>query len=329
MRLRSLGVLMALAAVPAVVGCGAADRASLTPTATVPLTGISNGAAGSVPATRMTMADVRYRAPVFAFVSGTLDTYATAQPSLDGTPATDLGITIYQPVGDVQSARPLVVWIHGGGFTSGVRNEMEGTAIQYAQLGYVTASIDYRLDPGSHCIFVQLGVYTDPVVYARERARCETAILTARDDAAAAITWLRQPAQLTRFKIDTTKVAVGGASAGAITAIHVGETLNTPGQPAPAAVRVSAVLAMSGCNYVDGSIDAADAPIAVLASGGDFLVPFSCVTKTVDAAQAVGTAVLRSYFPQESAHAQGLYAAHQPEVDRAWRQFLIDAFALS
>jgi predicted esterase len=328
MRLRLFGVSLMVAVAPLVAGCAQRTPEAIRPLATTPptLSSISQGADGAPSdASRLAFAQQRYRAPVFGFVSGAIVTYATGLPSLDGAAPVSLGLTVYRPVGDVQPTRPLIVWIHGGGFTTGARNEMEATAIQYAQLGYVTASIDYRLDPGSHCVLVQAGVYSGQQAVI-ERARCQTAILTARDDAATAITWLR--AHAADYGIDTTKVAVGGASAGAIAAIHVGETLNTPGSPAPAAVQVSAVLAMSGCNYVDGSIDRSDAPLALLASDGDALVPFGCVNATADAARAVGTPVIRSFFTGESAHAQALYAAHQPEVDRAWRQFLIDAFHL-
>jgi predicted esterase len=327
--LRTFGLSLMVAVAPLVAGCGSNGRSVIQPLVTTPPTvsTITQAADGSPSlAARLAFAQQRYRAPVFGSVSGTIVTYATGLPSLDGSPAVTLALTIYQPIGDSQPARPLVVWIHGGGFIGGGRNEMEGTAIEYAQLGYVTASIDYRLDPGSHCVLVQAGFYTGQQAIT-ERERCQTAILTARDDAATAITWLR--AHAATYGIDTTKVAVGGASAGAITAIHVGETLNTPGSPPPAAVQVAAVLAMSGCNYVDGSIDRADAPLALLASGGDPLVPFSCVNASADAAPAVGTPVIRSFFPDEAAHAQGLYVAHQAEVDRAWRQFLIDAFHLA
>jgi predicted esterase len=325
MRLRPLGFLLTVAAA-SLASCGATTPEAIVP-AVVTVSSIAQPADGApATATRLAFSQQRYRAQVFGPVSGAIVTYATGLPSLDGSPAVNLQLTVYQPIDDVQPTRPLVVWIHGGGFSTGNRNEMEGTAIAYAQLGYTTASIDYRIDPGSNCILVQAGFFTGAQA-AAERARCQTAILTARDDAATAITWLR--AHAASYHIDPTKVAVGGASAGAITAIHVGETLNTPGQPAPAAVRVSAVLAMSGCNYVDGSIDAADAPLALLASDGDGLVPFACVNATADAAQAVGTPVIRSFFTGESLHAQGLYAAHQAEVDRAWRQFLIDAFHLA
>jgi hypothetical protein len=85
---------------------------------------------------------------------------------------------------------------------------------------------------------------------------------------------------------------------------------------------------MSGCNYIAGSIDAADAPVAMLASGGDALVPYACAVGTVDTAAAVGTPVWRNFYPLENSHAQALYAAHQDEVDRGWRLFLIDTLGL-
>ena len=152
-------------------------------------------------------------------------------------------------------------------------------------------------------------------------------MLGARDDAAMAIAFLR--ANAAAYGIDTGRVAVGGSSAGAITAIHVGQTLNTPGSPAPAPVRVSAVLAMSGCNYVQGSIDSFDAPVAIAASGGDPLVPFPCPVATANAAAASGTPVLRHFYELESAHAQALYAAHRDEIDRGWRLFLFDHLGLT
>ena len=74
--------------------------------------------------------------------------------------------------------------------------------------------------------------------------------------------------------------------------------------------------------------DAADAPVAMLASGGDWLVPYSCSVATVDGASRLGTPTWRNLYPNESAHAQDLYRQHQPEVDRGWRLFLIDQLAL-
>ncbi len=286
---------------------------------------LAEPAAASVTGQRLAFAALRYRTPVFSGATSTTATYGSAPDFITNTPVT-LQLDLYRPTGDVATRRPLLVWIHGGAFLSGNRGQMAAESRAYAQLGYVTASISYRLDPGNHCLQVQAGHYTGDELIA-ERARCEKAILGARDDAAMAISWLR--AHAATYGIDPTRVAVGGSSAGAITAIHVGETLNIPGSPPPAASQVSAVLAMSGCNYVDDSIDAFDAPIAVLASGGDQLVPFACSVATVNAAEAVGTPVMRNFYEQESAHAQVLYAQHQSEIDRSWRLFLIDHLHLA
>ena len=317
---RALVVLCAVALVS--TSCGAAPAAVLAPAA---LTEVPAAADGDVAAQRLATTPGRYRTPVFPSATTTTHTYATKPDLISGLPV-ELRLDVYQPAGDDDTVRPLIVWVHGGGFSGGNRGTMAGPSRDYARLGYVTATISYRLDPGNQCLQVQAGLLTGAQLIA-ERARCERAILGARDDAASAVAWLR--ANAVTFGIDPTRVAIGGSSAGAITAIHVGQTLNTPGSTAPADVRVSAVLAMSGCNYVDNSIDAFDAPIALLASGGDPLVPFACTVATAEQAIAAGTPVMRHYYELESGHAQGLYGAHQAEVDRAWRLFLIDHLELT
>lgn len=286
---------------------------------------VSEPAIATAPGQRLAFAALRYRTPIFTGATSTTVTYGSAPDFITNAPVA-LQLDLYRPTGDSATSRPLLVWIHGGAFLSGNRGQMASEARAYAQLGYVTASISYRLDPGNHCLQVQAGQYTGDELIA-ERARCERAILGARDDAAMAIAWLR--ANAATYGIDPTHVAVGGSSAGAITAIHVGQTLNTPGAPPPAASQVSAVLAMSGCNYIADSIDAFDAPIAVSASGGDPLVPFTCSVATVNAAEAVGIPVVRNFYAQENAHAQALYAQRQAEIDRSWRLFLIDQLDLA
>lgn len=271
-------------------------------------------------AERLAFSAERYRTAIFSGATSTTLTYATAPDLNSGQPVT-LQLDLYRPTSDTSITRPLLVWVHGGAFAFGTRGSMASEAVAYARLGYVTASISYRLDPGNKCLQVQAGQLTGAQLVA-ERARCERAIMAARADAAAAVAWLRTQSAI--YGIDSSRVAIGGSSAGAITAVLVGQTLNTPGNPPPAASRVSAVLAMSGCNYIEGSIDAADAPVAMIASGGDPLVPYSCSVATVNATLAVGVPALGQWFELESSHAQGLYSAHRGEIDRAWRLFLID-----
>jgi acetyl esterase/lipase len=301
--------------------CGPVTRAALQPAAIVG----AGPAAADAPGQRLAFAALRYRTAIFPAATKTTVTYGTAADLITDQPVTLL-LDLYRPTGDAATSRPLLVWIHGGAFLNGNRTQMASEATAYARLGYVTASIDYRLDTGNHCLEVQAGLYTGAVLIA-ERARCERAILGARDDAAMAISWLR--ANAATYGIDPTRVAVGGSSAGAITAIHVGQTLNVPGSPPPADSRVSAVLAMSGCNYVENSIDPFDAPVAISASGGDPLVPFDCSVATADATEAAGVPALRNFYELDNAHAQALYVAYQTEIDRSWRLFLIDHLDLA
>ena len=256
------------------------------------------------------------------FPSTTLSTavYRTTTDLVTGAPLA-LRTDVIQPTGDTLAARPAIVWIHGGGFKGGSRTSMDPVAAEWARRGYVTLSIDYRLDPGNRCQDVQDGVITDPAQLATETARCKRAIEAAQADALEAVAWVRSHAAT--YRVDPLRVAVGGSSAGAVTAVNVAERANPLGGVIPARYRVGAALAMSGCNYDPASIDAYDRPVALLASGHDQAVDFGCVTTTADTAQAKGNIVQRTFYPTESGHALSLYRTHQAAVDAKWTAFLI------
>ena len=58
-----------------------------------------------------------------------------------------LEMDIYTPEGDDAAERPLLLMIHGGSFFVGHKDEpgQKGWCEYFASLGYVAASIDYRL----------------------------------------------------------------------------------------------------------------------------------------------------------------------------------------
>lgn len=253
----------------------------------------------------------RYRDPVFAKTTKTTYVYKSA-PDLVTGKLVPLRLDVYRPVGDTLAKRPAIIWIHGGGFRFGDRSAMGAIAAEWAQKGYVTVSISYRLDNRGPCQALATG----------GAARCSKAIDAAQADALTSVAWLR--ARATTFKVDPTRIAVGGSSAGAITAVNVAQRANPGGGPVPANVKVRAAVAMSGCQYDRSDIDRNDAPISFLASGKDPLVSFACVKATADATQKVGTVVQRIYYPSESGHAQLLYREHQAEVDPRYEAFLID-----
>jgi acetyl esterase/lipase len=181
--------------------------------------------------------------------------YSTAQ---DGT-ANPLKLDLYRPTPDGVSERPLVVLVHGGSFRTGSKTsgKVVTLAKAYAQRGFVSASINYRLlgTPGSGC--------SDP----GDLSQCSTAALAAQHDAQAAIRFLR--ANATSYGIDPTRVAIQGTSAGggaallvAINAEDPGDS-GTPGQKSAvrAAMPISGGVAPAARALLTPLLDRSDAPV--------------------------------------------------------------------
>lgn len=266
----------------------------------------------------------RYLELVFDDVTVSTDeVYATAPDLVTGADV-DLHLDVYQPSGDTLGERPAIVWVHGGGFKGGSKSSLREVATEWAQRGYVTVTVQYRLDPGNRCQEVQdLKVAEGDVEV--ERLRCATAIDAAQHDTQAAIRWLRAHAD--ELGVDVQRIAIGGFSAGAVTAVNVATQADDPGdvgehldQPSD----VSAALAASGCTFTTEEITAGDAPMYLLASEDDQAVPFVCTRATERLALADGVPVETSYHMGEGTHAKGLYGKYQAEVDAAWAAFLVD-----
>ncbi len=272
-------------------------------------------------------AGTRYVDLVFDADATTGITYAT-EPSLTTGAPEALRLDMYQPRGDTSTARPAIVVIHGGGFVGGTRSQLADIAQRWARRGYVTVSIDYRLDPGARCQAIQDGL-VPPDQLAAETARCRRAIDTAQYDAHGAIRWLR--ANAATYRIDPTRIAALGGSAGAVTAVHVAYRSDVPGTTGDHDEQdptVRAALAMSGCNYDPASIGPDDAPVSFLASEFDQAVPYTCVVDTAARARAAGLVAPVLSYLGEGTHASALYRKYQDEVDRSWTEFLIDHLAL-
>lgn len=121
----------------------------------------------------------------------------------------ELFMDIYEPVGDTLSDRPVIIWAFGGSFISGTRQQLSDLCQIYAQLGYVAVAIDYRLYDGPFFPFPDSLDFIDVAVKAM--GDMKASIRKLREDAANG----------NPYRIDTSKIIVGGASAGAITATHV------------------------------------------------------------------------------------------------------------
>mgnify|MGYP002620603662 FL=1 len=89
----------------------------------------------------------RYLDPVFDEVTTTEAIPFSSAIREGQTTPTTLYLDFYEPAGDTMAARPLVITVFGGAFVTGSRDfvDMVAYCTRLAQLGYATASIDYRL----------------------------------------------------------------------------------------------------------------------------------------------------------------------------------------
>lgn len=110
---------------------------------------------------------------------------------------------VYFPVGDDLPKRPAVILAYGGGYLVGTKEDEDvaTTCDSLAKKGYVTASINYRMNMN----------IADPSSAVR-------AIYRAAQDYHAAIRYIKEYSST--YGIDTNYIFVGGVSAGGFSAMH-------------------------------------------------------------------------------------------------------------
>jgi hypothetical protein len=146
----------------------------------------------------------RFREPVFdALDSINAIAYGSAL-NIKGSAETLLMDLIF-PQGDTMKKRPLVIFIHGGGFQNNSRKGSYSAMVcqGFAKRGFVTATIDYRL-----------GIENQ-----KSEADYANALYRAQQDGRAAIRFLKKHAA--QYGIDTNQVFLTGSSAGSKTAMAI------------------------------------------------------------------------------------------------------------
>ncbi len=203
-------------------------------------------------------------------------------------------LDLYRPDTLCSAPRPLVVMIHGGAFRYGARHQppWPGFATDLADAGYVVASIDYRLQ-GDHPLpsqpFAAMGRDLEAAASLDKfGAGCGweallNAALSAFEDAATAVNWLQDNAA--RHCIDPERIALWGASAGAITALHTAYSLDDYGIALPA---FRAVIDLWGGLPVDAHLEAGEAPLFIVHGTRDTVVPYRQTLEIEARAREVG-----------------------------------------
>ena len=143
--------------------------------------------------------DGRYLEEVFNDVDVSTVTYSEVN---------NLQLDIYQPLGDTENNRPLIILAHGGSFIAGSRTNpsMVSLGEAFAKRGYVVASISYRL-----MTILDLIISSTTL----------NGVAEALSDGKAAVRYFRKSVvEGNEYNIDPNQIYFGGNSAGAIIAIH-------------------------------------------------------------------------------------------------------------
>ncbi len=133
------------------------------------------------------------------------------QPNiLNPNASQELNLNFYEPEGDTMEERPLIIWAFGGSFVAG--SNLSPDIVQlcnyFSRLGYVNASIEYRL--------------TTDLIWDNSTENAYTAVMKGMSDMKAAVRFFYKDALTdNEFRVDTSRIYVGGVSAGAIAAVHL------------------------------------------------------------------------------------------------------------
>ncbi|MFM7218519.1 MAG: T9SS type A sorting domain-containing protein [Bacteroidota bacterium] len=147
--------------------------------------------------------------------------YAQNKEFLTGAPVLkNLNMDIYEPVGDVQTTRPLIIYMHTGSFLPPVINQnptgsrFDSTAVEmckrFARRGYVAAAMSYRMgwNPASADQDVRTGSLLQ-------------AVYRAMQDAKACVRYFYEEAAVNGnpFRVDTNNIILGGQGTGGYIAL--------------------------------------------------------------------------------------------------------------
>lgn len=181
-------------------------------------------------------------------------------------------LDVYSPTEGVTKNRPVILWMHGGGFRIGGDKSQKyivAMATRFAKRGYVCLSINYRV---------------------RENPKDDKpgTITDALEDAMKGLNWLRENSG--KLGIDKSKIIVGGGSAGGIlgTNFCYREGIESEKWDKTGIVAFVDLWGSPDSSWGEFIIDKNDPPTIIVHGTEDPLVPFVNSEKLVEKLNAKG-----------------------------------------
>lgn len=154
----------------------------------------------------------RYSDEIFTNFDLTADIVYGNNVTWNNSGTEDLELDVYEPAGDTESERPLLIFIHGGTFIAGSKegSDVKPLAEMFARKGYVTSSMNYRLGMNN-------------LLSGPDESDASEAVMRATQDAKAAVRFFKRSVveNANPYGIDTNHIYLVGSSAGGFTALHL------------------------------------------------------------------------------------------------------------
>ena len=224
----------------------------------------------------------RYQTEIFSSVTKTTVNYSDVYT--DNAHEMD----IFTPDGDTETNRPLILFMHGGSFSAGSKEELDCVDFcnSFAKRGYVTASINYRLA-------------SNPINFMLDQELQFSTVFKSIADIKSAIRYFRKNYNNgNTYGIDENTIFIGGSSAGGVIAVnlaYVDNIMDLPTSPIDVqsisnnlgglegdagnngySSQVSGVISFAGGINNLNWIDALDEPLVSVQGDADQTVNYNC-----------------------------------------------------
>jgi para-nitrobenzyl esterase len=146
--------------------------------------------------------------------------YAARPDSIGKDTSSDRLLDLHLPVAGKPGKLPVIILIHGGGFSGGDKKSTDALSVALSKYGYAVVNINYRLQlkrkkvAGASASANMAAGLPESGFHPALR----NAVTIASEDAQLALKWVKENAG--QYQFDLKKVAMGGGSAGAMTALY-------------------------------------------------------------------------------------------------------------